>query len=195
MSDTPERSAETEPEVTAQTADVAAGPTEEDISHEAAGDDGEAEEEVHGILAFSTLPEPRRHRVLVYSSAADVRARVRNAVGTQAAADLGPIEWSEASTAQQVITALDAGGLDLVLVDGEARPTGGLGLAKQLKDEIRDCPPFVALIARRDDRWLARWSLADAVVAFPVDAPALTSVVAEQLRARESGQPVQRAFA
>lgn len=161
----------------------------DDHSHPSEPEDG------HGILAYSTLPEPRRHRVLVYSSEADVRARVRNAVGTRPADDLGPIEWSEAATGKQVVAALDAGGLDLVLLDGEARPTGGLGLSKQLKDEIGDCPPFIALIARRDDRWLAKWSNADAVVAFPVDAPALTAVVAEQLRARESGLPVKRAFA
>ena len=34
---------------------------------------------------------------------------------------------------------------------GEAWPTGGLGLAKQMKDELRDCPPVLVLIARRPD--------------------------------------------
>ena len=70
-----------------------------------------------------------------------------------------------------MIAAVDAGGLDLLVLDGEAQPTGGLGLAKQVKDEIADCPPTLVLIARRDDRWLAEWSLADAVVPLPVDPP------------------------
>lgn len=149
----------------------------------------------HGILAYSMVEPPRVHRVLVYSSEPEVRDRVRGAAGTLPAADLGVIEWSEAATGKQVVAALDKGGLDLVILDGEARPTGGLGLSKQLKDEIKDCPPFLVLIARRDDRWLAQWSNADAVLAFPVDAPNLTAVVAEQLRARESGLPVKRAYA
>jgi DNA-binding response OmpR family regulator len=49
------------------------------------------------------------------------------------------------------------------------------------------------LIARRDDRWLATWSQADAVVPHPIDAPELTEAVAELLRRREAGLPVRRA--
>jgi DNA-binding response OmpR family regulator len=83
--------------------------------------------------------------------------------------------------------------VDLVVLDGEAWPTGGLGLARQMKDELVDAPPTVVLIARRDDRWLAKWSMADAVLPLPVDAPALTAACAELLRQRESGLPVRRA--
>ncbi|MCV7063842.1 hypothetical protein H7I76_33135, partial [Mycolicibacterium vaccae] len=36
---------------------------------------------------------------------------------------------------------LDEGGFDLVILDGEAAPVGGMGIAKQLKDEIGHCPP------------------------------------------------------
>jgi DNA-binding response OmpR family regulator len=149
----------------------------------------------HGLLAYPLERGPRVHKVLVYSSEAGVRDAVRTAVGRHPAPDLGRIEWVEATTGPKAIEALDAGGLDLVIVDGEARPTGGLGLAKQFKDEIADCPPFVALIARPGDAWLATWSLADAVLPLPIDAPALTAVVAEQLRHRESGVPVRRALA
>lgn len=171
---------------------------EDDVRPEPVPDDDHEvsePEDGHGILAYPMLKGERIHRVLVYSSEPEVRDRVRGAVGRLPAPDLGRIEWSEASTGKQVVAALDKGGLDLVILDGEARPTGGLGLSKQLKDEIKDCPPFLALIARKDDRWLAQWSNADAVVAFPVDAPDLTAAVAEQLRARESGLPVKRAFA
>lgn len=136
---------------------------------------------------------PRTHRVLVYSDDPAVRASVRTAIGRRPAPDLGRVEWVEVVAGPKVVAAADAGGLDLAILDGEAWPTGGLGLCKQLKDEVRDCPPVLVLIARRDDAWLSVWSLADAVVPFPVDAPELATAAAEQLRRREARQPVRRA--
>ena len=131
--------------------------------------------------------------VLVYSDDAAVRDGVRTAVGRRPASDLGRIEWLECSTGPQVVAAVDAGGVDLCVLDGEAWPTGGMGLAKQMKDELRDCPPTLVLIARRDDAWLATWSQADAVVAHPIDAPELTDATVRLLRGRVTGQPVRRA--
>ena len=87
---------------------------------------------------------------------------------------------------------LDEGGLDLVILDGEAQPTGGAGLARQFKYEIDDCPPVVVLIARKQDGWLASWSLADAVITQPIDPVDAAAVVAEQLRRRLTGIPVVR---
>ncbi len=143
--------------------------------------------------AVALEPEPRTHRVLLYSDEPAVRASVISAIGRRPAPDLGRVEWLEVDTGPRVVAAADAGGIDLAILDGEAWPTGGMGLSKQLKDELRDCPPVLVLIARRDDAWLSVWSLADAVVPFPVDAPQLASVAAEQLRNRESSQPVRRA--
>ena len=136
---------------------------------------------------------PRTHRVLVYSDDPAVRASVLTALGRRPAADLGRIEWVEVASGPKVVETVDAGGLDLAIFDGEAWPTGGLGLCKQLKDEVRDCPPVLVLIARRDDAWLATWSLADAVVPLPIDPPELTAAATEQLRRRESALPVRRA--
>jgi hypothetical protein len=79
-----------------------------------------------------------------------------------------------------------------VILDGEAQPTGGAGLARQFKYEIDDCPPIVVLVARRDDGWLASWSLADGVISQPLDPVTAAEVVAEQLRRRSSGIPVVR---
>jgi DNA-binding response OmpR family regulator len=135
----------------------------------------------------------RSHAVVVYSDDAAVRDQVRTAVGRRPASDLGRIEWLDCSTGAQVLAAVDGGGVDAVVLDGEAWPTGGTGLAKQMKDELPDCPPVCLLIARRDDRWLATWSQADAVVAHPIDAPELTTALAELLRRREAGLPVRRA--
>jgi DNA-binding response OmpR family regulator len=143
--------------------------------------------------AAPTEPEVRTHSVVVYSDDAAVRDQVRTALGRRPAPDLGRVEWMECSTGEQVISAVDDGDVDLVVLDGEAWPTGGLGLAKQMKDELRDCPHTLVLIARRDDQWLATWSLADAVTSHPVDPAVLTEKVAELLRARESALPVRRA--
>ncbi|HET6878407.1 MAG TPA: hypothetical protein VFH38_12820 [Jatrophihabitans sp.] len=137
-----------------------------------------------------TAPEPVT--VLVYSNSADVRAQVRTAVGRRPAPDVGRIDWVECATNADVVRELDEGGVDLAILDGEAQPTGGMGLARQFKFEIDDCPPLVVLIARRQDGWLASWSLADAVINTPVDPVESAGVVAEQLRRRRSGIPVVR---
>ena len=144
-------------------------------------------------LNGSSGSEVRSHRVLVYSDDPAVRGSVRLAVGRRPSADLGRIEWVEVTSGPQVVRAVDGGGLDLAIFDGEAWPTGGLGLCKQLKDEVRDCPPILVLIGRRDDAWLATWSLADAVVPLPIDAPELTTAAVDLLRRREAAVPVRRA--
>ena len=134
------------------------------------------------------------HVVALYSDDAAVRDQVRQALGRRPAADLGRIEWAECDTGKGVLRLLDAGGVDLCILDGEAWPTGGLGLAKQMKDELPDCPPTLVLIARKADSWLATWSQADDVVAHPIDAPELITVSTDLLRRRAAGQPVRRAL-
>jgi len=134
------------------------------------------------------------HLVVLYSDDAAVRDQVRQALGRRPASDLGRIEWAECATGKEVLRLLDAGGVDLCILDGEAWPTGGLGLAKQMKDELPDCPPTLVMIARKADSWLATWSQADGVVAHPIDAPELMTVATDLLRRRAAGQPVRRAL-
>ncbi|MFD6860041.1 hypothetical protein ACFWCF_22250 [Rhodococcus sp. NPDC060090] len=112
---------------------------------------------------------PATLKVLVYSDDATVRDRVQAALGTTLHPDLPLIEYVEVATAPVVLEHLDAGGIDLVILDGETAPAGGLGIAKQLKDEIDPCPPVVVIIGRPDDTWLASWSRAEAVVSHPID--------------------------
>jgi DNA-binding response OmpR family regulator len=147
-----------------------------------------------GSSSSSDLPPSRTHVVVVYSDDPAVRAQVRTAVGRSPAPDLGRIEWVECGSGPDVLREVDAGGVDVAILDGEAWPTGGMGLAKQMKDELEDCPHTMVVIARRDDRWLASWSLSDAVVSHPVDPAEITGKVAELLRARESALPVRRAL-
>ncbi len=134
-------------------------------------------------------------RVLIYSDDPKLRTAVQMAVGRRPAPELGSIDWIECGRGDDVLASLDAGGVSVAILDGEARPTGGLGLAKQVKDELVDCPATLVLIARRDDSWLAKWSMADAVETLPVDPPALTAAVAGLLRQRASAVPVRRTAA
>jgi DNA-binding response OmpR family regulator len=130
--------------------------------------------------------------VIVFSHDPAVRAQVMSAVGRRPAPDLGRIDWVECATGAEVVARIDAGGVDLAILDGEAQPTGGMGLARQFKYEIDDCPPMVVLVARKQDGWLASWSLADAVISRPLDPVDAAATVAEQLRDRSSGVPVVR---
>jgi DNA-binding response OmpR family regulator len=130
--------------------------------------------------------------VLVYSHRPEVREAVRTAVGRRPASDVGPLTWVESETGDEVVTAVDLGGIDLCLLDGEAQPTGGLALARQLKEEVADCPALCVLIARQPDRWLAHWSLADGTLPLPIDPLTAPAVVAELLRERAARPAARR---
>lgn len=119
--------------------------------------------------------------VLLYSSNRRTREDVRLALGKRVARDLPPVRVEEVATQPAVLTAMDRGGVDLAILDGEAVP-GGMGLCRQLKDEIRRCPPLLVLTGRPDDAWLATWSRADGVVGHPIDPVRLPAVVAQLLR-------------
>jgi DNA-binding response OmpR family regulator len=129
--------------------------------------------------------------ILLYSSDRVRRGNVRLALGRKVAADLPPVRVLEVATQPAVLTAMDAGGVDLVILDGESVP-GGMGLCRQLKDEILDCPPVVVLTGRRDDAWLATWSRADGVAPLPVDPVQLPATVAALLRPRLRGPLARR---
>lgn len=131
-------------------------------------------------------------KVLVYSDDRTTRRDVIRALGTRPAADLPAIEVVECATEPAVIATIDAGGLDLLILDGEAVPAGGMGIARQVKDEIYGCPPVLVLIARPQDAWLATWSRADGVAAHPVNAIELPKAAAALLRERLAGVPSVR---
>jgi DNA-binding response OmpR family regulator len=120
--------------------------------------------------------------ILVYSDNARTREKVRSALGKRVHPDLPELTYVDVATAPVVIQHLDAGDVDLAILDGEAAPAGGLGLAKQLKDEIANCPPILVLTGRPDDAWLATWSRAEAAVSHPIDPIRLGEAVASLLR-------------
>ena len=53
-----------------------------------------------------------------------------------------PMVLVDLATAPAVMQQMVSGKTDLAILDGEASPSGGLGLAKQLKDELLQCPPI-----------------------------------------------------
>lgn len=127
-------------------------------------------------------PAPAPLVILLYASDRTVRENVRLTLGRKVASDLPAVQVLEVATQPAVITAMDRGGIDLVILDGEAVP-GGMGLCRQLKDEIFGCPPILVLTGRPDDAWLATWSRADGAVSHPVDPIRLPAAAAALLRA------------
>ena len=123
--------------------------------------------------------------VLLYSDDVTTRDAVRAAAGRRPARDVEITRWHECATSAAVVEALDAGGWDVVVLDGEAVPIGGLGLCRQLKNEIFNCPPILVLTGRPQDAWLAGWSLADDAVPHPLDPVAVAGAIAELARTVE----------
>ena len=117
--------------------------------------------------------------VLLYSDDRTTRDAVRVDVGRRPARDVEVVQWRECATAPAVIEAVETGDYDVLILDGEAAPTGGLGLCRQLKNEIYACPPVLVLIGRPQDGWLATWSQADLALPHPLDPIALAEAVAE----------------
>ncbi|MEW2549160.1 hypothetical protein AB0910_25900 [Streptomyces sp. NPDC047002] len=122
--------------------------------------------------------------VLVYSDDANTREQVRLAAGRRPAADVPEVEFLECATLPAVLDALDRGGVDACVLDGEAVPAGGMGVCRQIKDEVFRCPPVLLLIGRPQDAWLATWSRADAAVTLPVEPVDLAEALASLLRRR-----------
>lgn len=139
-------------------------------------------------MVVSGTDSGARMRVLVYSDKAETRDQVRLAIGRRPAIDVPKVEFVECATAPGATRKLDdtdpAARIDVAIFDGEAAPEGGMGLCRQIKDEIFRAPPVLLLVGRRDDGWLATWSGADQVVSHPIDPVALAESLAELMRQR-----------
>ncbi|MFJ9178003.1 hypothetical protein [Streptomyces sp. NPDC102360] len=122
--------------------------------------------------------------VLVYSDDANTREQVRLATGRRPASDVPEVQFIECATLPAVLKELDRGGIDVCVLDGEAAPAGGMGVCRQIKDEIFHCPPVLLLIGRPQDAWLATWSRAEAAVTLPVEPVEFAGALASLLRSR-----------
>jgi DNA-binding response OmpR family regulator len=123
----------------------------------------------------------RTYTVLLYSDDSQVRDRMRLAIGPRPAADLA-VEFVEASDYAACVRLVDDYEIDLMVLDGEATPGGGIGIARQIKDDREDAPPTCVVIARAADRWLAAYAEVDATLLHPLDPVTTGQTVAGLLR-------------
>lgn len=135
------------------------------------------------VAGAAAQAAPRRISVLLYSDDVTTRDAVRLGVGRRPARDVEVASWRECATHPAVVEAVENARFDVLILDGEATPLGGMGLCRQLKNEIFQCPPVLVLAGRVQDGWLAAWSMADLVVPHPVDPVALANAVADLARA------------
>ena len=129
---------------------------------------------------------PTEYTVHLYSDDAAVRDRIRLAIGVRPAADL-KVEFADASTWEECRLLLDKYEIDLMVLDGEASPAGGIGIARQTKDEYATPPPVCVVLARPADRWLAAYAQVDQTLIAPLDPVTTGQTVAAMLRARRNG--------
>ncbi len=134
------------------------------------------------------MSSPRKSQIILYSDDSSVRQAIISALGKKVANDLGEHEVIEFATGAALRQYIERNGVDgkfkadLFILDGEAVPEGGMGIARQLKDEVFNCPPVLHITGRPQDAWLAAWSRAEASISHPVDPFTLASTVADLLR-------------
>ena len=105
------------------------------------------------------------------------------AISPTPASDLAAITVKEFATGPALRSYLDEGNAaDLLILDGEAVPECGMGIARQVKDEIFNCPPTLVIIGRPTDAWLANWSKADGTLLHPIEPLETANQVAKLLR-------------
>jgi response regulator RpfG family c-di-GMP phosphodiesterase len=132
----------------------------------------------------------RKYSIVLYSDDVTVREAVIGALGSRVAPDMAEHVIHQFATGAALRLFVDAKKpgnetpIDLFILDGESVPEGGIGMARQLKDEVFNCPPVMVITGRKEDAWLAAWSRAEANVLHPVDPFTLSHTVAELLRAR-----------
>jgi len=120
--------------------------------------------------------------IAVYSDDSAVRQSILTAIGNRPSQELPELRLHEFATGPALRQAIDdKKKFDLFILDGEATPEGGMGIARQIKDEIFQAPPVLLIAGRVQDNWLASWSRADDVVIHPIDPFTLTAKVVNLL--------------
>jgi CheY-like chemotaxis protein len=147
-------------------------------------------------MSDNSATRERKYSIVLYSDDSTVRQAVIAALGTRLAPEMAEHVIHEFATAAALRLYVDGkkpgseSPIDLFILDGEAVPEGGLGIARQLKDEVFNCPTVMVITGRKADAWLAAWSRAEANVLHPIDPFTLAHTVAELLRARTTSLTV-----
>lgn len=122
-------------------------------------------------------------QIALYSDDSSVRQTVIKALGRRISPEFDEHEITEFATGPALRAKVDAGkNFDLYILDGESVTEGGMGIAKQLKDEVFNCGVVIVIVGRASDAWLAGWSRAEGVVSHPLDPFTLASTVADIFR-------------
>lgn len=107
-------------------------------------------------------------RVLMVSQSAKVRQRSLAALRVRPDVDV-----VEASSAPDAHRLLHEHTYEVLVIDGDMRPEGGFSVLYEFRarGELEGVavPPAIILVAREDDRWLARWAGAAEAYVKPVD--------------------------
>lgn len=115
-------------------------------------------------------------RVLLVSDSPRITMQVSTAL-----LGVDDAEVHEVRTPERALVLLDQGErFTIVIGDADTAPSGGFFLAREIKarGEMGEVmPPVVLLLAREQDRFLAKWSQADAHMLKPVDPFNLAQVV------------------
>ena len=125
--------------------------------------------------------------LLVYSHRPEIRERIMTAIGRRPAPDVGRVDYLECSAVYEVMMATEGRLADVLILDGEAQPMGGIGLSRQIHQEASVVPPVVIVVRRADDRWLATWAGADEILVHPLDPVTAADTIAGLLRRRAAG--------
>lgn len=128
-------------------------------------------------------------RVLVVSEDAAERLRAVSALSLHAG---GQVEVVEATSGPEARQRLDEDpDLDVLVIDGDLFPKGGFAQLYALRAaaafEGREQVPAVILADREQDRWLADWAGANAVLVKPVASFALAREVESLVGAGGAG--------
>lgn len=83
------------------------------------------------------------------------------------------VEVVEAETAREAQQRCATGDVDVLVVDGDLAPKGGFSALYEIRNAAllagTTSPPALVMIAREQDRWLARWAGANETRTKPVD--------------------------
>ena len=135
-------------------------------------------------IEAAVKPEVETVDVLVYSDDRATRRIIIDSIGRRAGKGLPLLRWTEAATHAGALERISETNFAALVLDSEAAKVGGMALSRELKTTLFDCPPILITVARPQDRWLAAWSEADAVVAEPLDPVELQEALAGLLRAQ-----------
>jgi len=141
-------------------------------------------------MSDSQGSKERKYSIVLYSDDSSVRASIIGALGNRVAPEMAEHVIHEFATGAALRLFVDGNKpgadkpIDLFILDGESVPEGGLGIARQLKDEVFNCPPVLVITGRKADAWLAAWCRAEANVLHPIDPFTLSHTVADLLRTR-----------